>query len=88
MKSSIQLYHRAMAQTPSAKYWCEQLGVSRNALATAKLRGRLSPTIAGNLARLLGEDIDEWIVIAALEGEPPSYSRNKLMTMARAFHNA
>lgn len=88
MRSSIQLYHRAMAIEPSAKYWCDQLGISRNALATAKLRGRLSPTVAGNLARLLGEDIDEWIVIAALEAEPATYARNKLMTIVKAFHNA
>lgn len=88
MKSTLQLYHQALSQTPSAKFWCDQLGVSRNTLSTAQARGRLSPTVAGNLARLLGEPIDDWIVIAALEAEPPSAAKSKLLRTIKAFHNA
>ena len=88
MKSTLQLIDKALAQQPSAKFWCDQLGVSRNVLAVAKIRGRLSPTVAGNLARLLGEPVDDWIVIAALEGEPETPGRSKLLRTVKAFHNA
>ena len=63
----------------STAEWCKQLGVNRTALHVAKARGRLSPTIAGNLARLLGDDSKEWIAIAALEGEPESYGKQKII---------
>lgn len=85
MQSTMQLYHKAMAQTPSAKFWCDQLNVSRNTLAVAKIRGRLSPTVAGNLARLLGEDVKTWIAISAIEGEPESYAKNKIQTVANEW---
>lgn len=88
MKSTMELYEKAMAKTPSAKFWCDQMGVSRNVLAVAKIRGRLSPTVAGNLARLLGEPVDDWIVVAALEGEPATQARSKLLHTVKAFHNA
>ena len=81
MQNTMQLYHQAMARQPSAAFWCEQLGVSRNTLAVAKIRGRLSPTVAGNLARLLGEPIKDWVAIAALEGEPESYGKSKVLQM-------
>lgn len=80
MQSTMQLYHKAMAQEPSAKFWCEQLGVSRNTLAVSKIRGRLSPTVAGNLARLVGEDEQFWVAMAALEAEPASYGKQKLLS--------
>jgi len=38
----------------------------------------LSPTIAGHLALLLGEDESYWIAIAALEAEPESPGRERL----------
>lgn len=79
MMQSMQLYHMAMAVQPKASFWCEQLGVSRNTLAVAKIRGRLSPTVAGNLARLLGEPVKDWVAVAALEGEPDSYAKNKIL---------
>jgi len=81
MQSSIQLLHKALALNPNGAEWCRQLGMSRAALSTAHNRGRLSPTIAGNLARLLGEDVEHWIAVAALEGESPSYGRQKLMSI-------
>lgn len=63
----------------SAAEWCKQLGVNRTALHVAKARGRLSPTIAGNLARLMGEDETTWIAIAAMEAEPDTYGKAKIM---------
>lgn len=87
MQTTMNLYYKAMAKEPSAKFWCEQLGVSRNTLAVAKIRGRLSPTVAGNLARLLGEDEKTWIAVSAIEGEPNSYGKNKLLSIAGQWLN-
>ena len=80
MDSSLSLLDKALTEHPAA-FWCRELKLSRNTLATAKLRGRLSPTVAGNLARLLGEPIEHWITVAALEAEPASYARDKLKGM-------
>lgn len=77
----MQLLHRALAQHDSAEHWAQQLGMSKSALGVAKHRGRLSPTTAGNLARLLGEPVEHWIAVAALEAEPNTYGRRKLQTM-------
>lgn len=88
MHTTMQLYHHAMTVKPSAAFWCEQLGVSRNTLAVAKIRGRLSPTVAGNLARLLGEPVQEWVAIAALEGEPESYGKQKVIQMIEMAEKA
>jgi len=84
MKSTMDLLDMAFSEEYkgiSAAEWCRQLGVNRTALAVSKARGRLSPTVAGNLARLLGEPVQKWIAIAALEAEPNTYGKSKLMTM-------
>jgi plasmid maintenance system antidote protein VapI len=72
MQKSMELFDRAMVFEPSAKAWCEKLGVSRNTLAAAKVRGKLSPALAGNLAIELGENAEHWIAIAAIEAEKKS----------------
>lgn len=82
MAQSIQLLNKALSINPVAEFWCEQLGMSRSAMATAKFRGRLSPVVAGDLARLLGEDPKAWVALAALEAAPESRTKNKLLTMA------
>lgn len=81
MKTTMQLLHKALAQEPSASFWCRELQMHRTTLTASKMRGRLSPTIAGNLARLLGEDVSYWVNVAALEAEPPTYGREKLRSM-------
>lgn len=80
MQSTMQLLHQALALNPKQSFWSEQLQTSKHAIAVAKLRGRLSPVIAGNLARLLGEDIQKWVAIAALEAEPESYGKRKILS--------
>lgn len=72
MRNTMELLDKALAVEPSAKAWCDKLGLSRNTLAVGKVRGRLSPAIAGGLAMELGEDPQHWIAIAALEAEPES----------------
>ena len=79
MRNTMDLFSKALEVQPSAKAWCDELGLSRNTLATAKIRGRLSPGIAGGIAIKLGENPIEWIAIAALEAEPESSFKKVLM---------
>ncbi|MDR3562019.1 MAG: hypothetical protein P4N59_11375 [Negativicutes bacterium] len=79
MQTTMDLFSKAIAFNPSAKAWCDELGLSRNVLATAKLRGRLSPGIAGAIAMKLGENPKDWIAIAALEAEPESRFKQELL---------
>lgn len=72
MQNTMELFNRAMTVQPSAKAWCDKLGISRNVLAVAKVRGKLSPALAGNLAIELGEDAEHWIAVAAIEAEKES----------------
>lgn len=65
--------------------WCRHLGVNRTALSVARLRGRLTPAVAGNLARLMGEDPSKWITIAALEAEPDNYPTRKLISVLNLY---
>ncbi|MEY4882429.1 MAG: hypothetical protein RIS34_283 [Pseudomonadota bacterium] len=85
MQTTMDLYSRALEIKPSAKFWCDELGVSRNTLAVAKTRGRLSPTIAGGLAMKLGEDAGHWVAIAALEAEPKSTLLDRLRKTAEKW---
>lgn len=80
MQTTMDLLNKAMATGEmNASQWCENLKMSRSALAVAKTRGRLSPTIAGNLARMVGEDATKWIAIAALEADPDTYGKEALI---------
>lgn len=79
MITTMNLYEKAMAVEPSGKAWADTLGIARSAMATAKTRGHLSPALAGALAEKLGEDIDSWIVIAALESERDSACKERMM---------
>lgn len=85
MHTTMQLLHKALAERALTEAdWCRELGISRTSLSVAKTRGRLSPVVAGNLARLLGEDMEHWIAVAALEAQPNTYGRNKLQALLRA----
>jgi plasmid maintenance system antidote protein VapI len=80
MDSTMDLLNRALTERElSQTEWCRELQVNRTALAVAKMRGRLSPTLAGNVARLMGEDVEHWITIAALEAEPDSKGKQTLV---------
>ena len=81
MTQSIQLLHKALALNANKAFWCEQLALGRNTLSQAQTRERLSPTVAGGLARLLGEDISFWVTVAALESEPDTYTKRKLQSL-------
>ncbi len=81
MQTTMNLLDDALAREP-APYWTEKLRLSRGALHTAKTRGHLSPAIAGALARLIGEPVEKWICIAALESEKDSACKTMLVKEA------
>ena len=78
MESTMDLLDRAL-NTHTIPYWTEKLDLSRNALYTSKMRGHLSPAIAGCLAEALEEDVQNWIAIAALESERDSACKQHLL---------
>lgn len=82
---SLQLLHKALQRDPNQAFWCKQLEVSRTTLSVARIRGRLSPLVAADLARLLGEDIEHWTTVAVLESEPESRKVNKLRGLLRTM---
>jgi hypothetical protein len=71
MTQTIELLDKALAQK-TASEWARVFNVSPSAITNARARGRLSPTLAGNLAIELGEDPGHWVEVAALEAEPDS----------------
>lgn len=67
------------AQQANLGGWAERLGLSTQALRTARSRGRVAPAIAGALAEELGQDPAHWIVVAALETEKPSACKVRML---------
>ena len=78
MQTTLELLYAALKKK-NAREWAEQLKLSTNALRTAKHRGNLSPAIAGALAEELGEPVEKWIVIAALESERDSACKSRMV---------
>lgn len=78
MQSTMNLLEKALKDQP-APYWTQRLNLARTTLATAKVRGHLSPAIAGALADELGEDAQKWMVVAALESERESACKTRMM---------
>ena len=76
--NTMQLLDKALEFQP-APYWHKKLNLSRNALHNARLRGHVSPAIAGALAEELGEEAEKWIVIAALESERDSACKSRMV---------
>lgn len=78
MQTTMELLDKALA-VESVPFWHRELGLSRNALHSARQRGSLSPSIAGAIAEKLGEDVDRWIVVAALETERDSACKQRML---------
>lgn len=78
MTKTMDLLDKALALHP-APYWHDRLQLNRNALHNAKQRGHISPAIAGALAEELGQDPDQWIVVAALESERDSACKDRMV---------
>lgn len=59
--------------------WAEELGLTKRVLYTSKYREHLSPAVAGALAEKLGQNVEKWIVVAALESEKESACKVRMM---------
>lgn len=70
MDTTMDLLNKAMDRIPSDAEYCRRLGISRTTFAVARVRGRLTPVVAGALAAEIGEDPEHWTAVAALEAAP------------------
>lgn len=84
MQSTMNLLEQAMAQKSLAE-WTKELGLSDKALYNAAYRKHLSPAVAGSIAEKLGEDVDHWIVIAAMESEKDSACKQRMLKRFQAM---
>lgn len=84
MQTTMQLLTKALT-VKRATRWCEDLNLNMSTISTARKRGRLSPTLAGNLAIELGESPEHWIAVAALEAEPESPLLQTLKTRSEQW---
>lgn len=82
MLHTMQLLDKALELEP-APFWHRELKLSRNALHNARMRGHISPAIAGALAEKIGEDVDKWIVVAAMESEKDSACKDRMLRRLR-----
>lgn len=78
MPTTMALLQKALS-VKRARAWAHDLNISEAAISTAKKRGRLSPTLAGTLAEQLHEDPAKWISVAAIEAEPDTPLRQRLL---------
>lgn len=85
MPSTMDLLAEAFALHP-APYWTKTLSLARSTLHTARIRGHVSPAIAGALAEKLGKDVKGWIVIAALESEKDSACKTHLLSKIKSLY--
>lgn len=81
MQKTAELLNRALSQE-AMPYWTKKLGLARQTLHTSKVRGHLSPAVAGALAEELGEDAQKWMVIANAQ---PAYTGGFFLSMNTAF---
>ncbi|MFD2297324.1 hypothetical protein QRO11_17575 [Paracidovorax citrulli] len=83
MHTTMDLLDRANDLIPSDAEWCRRLAVSRTTLAVARVRGRLTPTVAGALAEAIHEDPKHWIAVAALEAAPEGHLNSHLWKLVQ-----
>lgn len=72
MQRTLELLERALSKGQSARELSKTMGLTATTLAVAKHRGSLSPVVAGQLAEFVGEDIEHWMALAAIEAAPRS----------------
>ena len=81
MQTTMNLLGSAM-KIKGLSDWARDLGLSTRALYTARDRGHLSPAVAGAMAKVLGEPVERWVCIAALESEKDSACKTMLVKEA------
>ena len=87
MKSTLELLERAKVRFApiSERALSQRLGHSPTALTTARQRGTVSPIIAGQLAELVGEDVEHWMAVAVVESAPRSHVTDHLRRVLHAI---
>jgi hypothetical protein len=80
----MELLNKALTVKKQAE-WAKTLNITDSAFSKAKERGRLSPTLAGALASHMEEDSAKWIAIAAIEAEPDTPLRDRLLKTVRRW---
>jgi hypothetical protein len=85
MQTTMNLLAAALKQQP-APYWTERLNLARTTLNTAKSRGHLSPAIAGALAEEMGQNPQDWIILAAMESERDSACKERMLNRIKKSH--
>jgi hypothetical protein len=80
MPKTLDLLAKAKAKEPhtSNAEWCRRMGVERTAINVALNRGHFAPLVAGNMARLIGEDPAKWILLAVFETAPEGAPKRAL----------
>lgn len=84
MPQTIDLTEKAktLPHFESMRQLSMKLGFKPTTLGAAISRGHLSPSLAGALARELGEDAISWMAIAGLEADKPSNARDQMLKTA------
>lgn len=79
MQTSLELVDAALVKTGlSERALSQQLGKAVTNIAMARQRGNTAPDVAGQLAEILGLNVEHWIAVAALESMPKSRARDRL----------
>ena len=86
MQTTMNLLDKALSVQRAAA-WARDLNITEGAISVARKRGRLSPTLAGTLAEKLHEDAIRWTALAAVEAEPESPLKNKLIKQFQDMNN-
>lgn len=72
----MQVLDKALMIDLNISELCRKIETATSAIRVARHNGRLTPVIAGNLAKFLGEDVTRWIAIAAIESAPDTPSKS------------
>lgn len=90
MKTTLDLLSKATDKLGaiSERALSQQLGHSPTAITTAKQRGNLSPILAGQLADIVGENVEHWIAVAVIEGAPRSRVTDQLKRAIAGARNS
>ena len=78
MQTTMHLLDKALTIEPNTTELCRKIKTASSAIRVARSKGRLTPVIAGNLADFVGEDVTQWIAIAAIESAPKTPSKSRL----------
>ena len=94
MNSTMQLLDKAIKQAQaedppvSERAFSKRIGLSHAALSVARSRNRLSPIAAGQIAAQIGEDVEHWMALAAIEAQKKSRVTERLRRLIEGARNS